>query len=123
MNVIAFLKAMTLYVSNGCRWEKCFEDFVRWSEQYDLACKMKFFGENLKDDMEKENRVNQKGPQNLLQLLPNRFNYEDAQDMRVKCGKDRNAKSMLYSWVKRKYIIWDELTRQYCKTKKSLNRE
>ena len=122
-NVIAYLKAMTLYVANGCQWEKSFEDFVRWSERYDLWCKMKFFGENLKTEMERENQVGNKGPQNMLQMLPNRFSYEEAQEMRRSCGKDLNAKAMLYSWVKRKYIVWDELTKQYCKTKKYLKRE
>ncbi len=122
-NVIAYLKAMTLYVSNGCRWEKSFADFVRWSEQYDLWCKMKFFGDSLKMEMERENQGANRGPQNLLHLLPNRFTYEEAQEMRRCCGKDMNAKNMLYSWVKRKYIVWDELTGHYCKTKKYQKRE
>ena len=117
-NVIAYLKAMTLYVANGCVWDKRFEDFIRWSEQYDLYYKMRFFGESMKLEMEKENWVNQRGPQNMLNYLPDRFTTADAVEVRRQLGKDGNVKPMLKTWVHRGYICKDECTGEFYKTKK-----
>ena len=117
-NVIAYLKAMTLYVANGCVWDKRFEDFIRWSEQYDLYYKMRFFGESMKLEMEKENWVNQRGPQNMLNYLPDRFTTADAVEVRRQLGKDGNVKPMLKTWVHRGYIYKDECTGEYYKTQK-----
>ena len=117
-NVIAYLKAMTLYVANGCVWDKRFENFIRWSEQYDLYYKMRFFGESMKLEMEKENWVNQRGPQNMLNYLPDRFTTADAVEVRRQLGKDGNVKPMLKTWVHRGYICKDECTGEFYKTKK-----
>ena len=105
-NVIAFLKAMVLYVAHGERWEKSMEDFVRWSLRYDLWCKMHFFGAAIE---EQENAPlpggNRPGPQNLLDLLPKVFTREDAGMMRQHQGiRQGTLKSMLSNWKKRGYI-------------------
>ena len=81
-NVIAFLKAMVLYVANGCKWEKSFENFIRWSERYDLWCKMHFFGEAI-DKASGEVQVSKRGPRNLLEDLPQKFTYDDVVAVRI----------------------------------------
>ena len=105
-NVIAYLKAMVLYVAHGEEWSKEIEDFVRWSLQYDLWCKMEFFGEAI-DNVENGERItrNQRGPQNLLNLLPEVFTYEEAGQMKQRVtGKGDSPKMMLNNWKKRGYI-------------------
>ena len=105
-NVIAYLKAMVLYVAHGEEWSKEIEDFVRWSLQYDLWCKMEFFGEAI-DNVENGERItrNQRGPQNLLNLLPEVFTYEEAGQMKQRVtGKGDSPKMMLSNWKKRGYI-------------------
>ena len=104
--VIAWLKACVLYVANGCQWEKTIEDFVRWSLQYDLWCKMQFFGEDIEKATQEGERIGTRGPQNMLELLPDEFTLEDAKQVRIRCGKDaKNALSMVRNWVNRKYVI------------------
>ena len=108
-NVIAYLKAMVLYVANGYKWEKSFESFIRWSEQYDLWCKMHFFGEAI-EKANGEVQVTKRGPRNLLEELPDKFTYDDAVNVRRK--QNLSAKKtmwMLYAWKKRGYITKDEL--------------
>ena len=105
-NVIAFLKAMVLYVAHGEKWDKTMEEFIRWSLEYDMWCKMQFFGKAIgrleKDD---EDTFRTKGPQNLLDLLPEVFTREEAQLMRHRQGIDEgNVRSMLSNWKKRGYI-------------------
>ena len=104
-NVIAYLKAMILYVANGYKWEKSFESFIRWSEQYDLWCKMHFFGEAI-EKANGEVQVTKRGPRNLLEELPDRFTYDDAVAVRRKqnlhSGKTKN---MLSAWKHRGYIV------------------
>ena len=105
-NVIAFLKAMVLYVASGEKWDKTMEEFIRWSLQYDLWCKMQFFGKAIgqKDEADEETFKN-KGPQNLLDLLPEVFTREEAQLMRVHQGiREDNVGGMLANWKKRGYI-------------------
>ena len=105
-NVIAFLKAMVLYVASGEKWDKTMEEFIRWSLQYDLWCKMQFFGKAIgqKDDADADTFKN-KGPQNLLDLLPEVFTREEAQLMRVHQGiREDNVGGMLANWKKRGYI-------------------
>ena len=105
-NVIAFLKAMVLYVASGEKWDKTMEDFIRWSLQYDLWCKMQFFGKAIgyKDEADEET-FKSKGPQNLLDLLPEVFTREEAQLMRVHQGiREDNVGGMLANWKKRGYI-------------------
>ena len=104
-NVIAFLKAMVLYVAHGCVWDKPMEDFVRWSLQYDLWCKMKFFGEAIEEQEYACEKSNHRGPQNLLDLLPEVFTREEAGLMRQHQGiRQGSLKSMLSNWKKRGYI-------------------
>ena len=105
-NVIAFLKAMTLYVAHGGKWDKTMEDFIRWSLEYDLWCKMQFFGKAIeRADDDDEEMLKNKGPQNLLDLLPEVFTREDAQMMRMHQGiREGNVRLMLSNWKKRGYI-------------------
>ena len=104
-NVIAFLKAMVLYVAHDGKWDKSIEDFVRWSLQYDLWCKMRFFGDAIEAQEEKEGAVPTKGPQNLLDLLPEIFSREDASAMRHRMGiRNDSLKQMLSNWKQRGYI-------------------
>jgi len=104
-NVIAYLKAMVLYVAQGCKWDKSIEDFVRWSLKYDLWCKMKFFGEAIARQEGEEERVPVKGPQNLLDLLPEIFTREEANVMRQRAGiRSDSLRQMLCNWKRRGYI-------------------
>ena len=104
-NVIAFLKAMVLYVAHGEVWTPEMEDFVRWSLQYDMWCKMHFFGEAIEEQEYAGERCKHKGPQNLLDLLPEVFTREEAGLMRQHQGiRHGTLKSMLSNWKKRGYI-------------------
>ena len=104
-NVIAFLKAMVLYVAHGEVWDKTMEDFVRWSLQYDMYCKMHFFGEAIEEQEYAGERKNRPGPQNLLDLLPEVFTREEAGMLRQRQGiRTGNLTYMLSNWKKRGYI-------------------
>ena len=106
-NVIAYLKACVLYVANGEKWDKSIEDFVRWSFQYDMWCKMEFFGEAIEDAMNELINGNGRVPgrRNLLESLPDEFSYQDAVLVRQLEGMDaKGTKQMLYQWVYRHYI-------------------
>lgn len=104
-NVIAFLKACVLYVANGCKWEPEIEEFIRWSESYDLWCKMIFFGASIAKANELGEKSSKRGPANLLQQLPDTFTYTQAEMVRLHndFGKKGTAK-MLRNWVNRHYI-------------------
>lgn len=104
-NVIAFLKACVLYVANGCKWEPEIEEFIRWSESYDLWCKMIFFGASIAKANEAGEKSSKRGPANLLQQLPDTFTYTQAEMVRLHndFGKKGTAK-MLRNWVNRHYI-------------------
>ena len=104
-NVIGYLKACVLYVANGCKWEPEIEDFIRWSERYDLYCKMRFFGEAIaKADYDGE-KSSKRGPSNLLQLLPDTFNFTQVEALRLQYKKSKKGtKQMLSNWLFRKYI-------------------
>ena len=103
-NVIAWLKACVLFVANGCRWDKTFEDFIRWSLRYDLACKMEFFGDAIKEAQAAAPHK-QKGPRNLLELLPDNFSYREAVEVRLQAGMDeKGTQNMLNQWGYRNYI-------------------
>ena len=98
---------MTLYVAHGGKWDKTMEDFVRWSLEYDLWCKMQFFGKAIGrvEETEEEDAFKVKGPQNLLDLLPEIFTREEAQIMRVHQGiREGDVRLMLSNWKKRGYI-------------------
>ena len=105
-NVIAFLKAMVLYVAHGEKWDKTMEEFIRWSLEYDMWCKMQFFGKAIGNaDRGDEEVFRQRGPQNLLDLLPEVFTREEAQLMRHRQGiEEGNVRNMLSNWKKRGYI-------------------
>ena len=104
-NVIAFLKACVLYVANGCKWEPEIEEFIRWSESYDLWCKMIFFGAGIAKANEAGEKSSKRGPANLLQQLPDTFTYTQAEMVRLQndFGKNGTTK-MLRNWVNRHYI-------------------
>lgn len=104
-NVIAFLKACVLYVANGCKWEPEIDEFIRWSESYDLWCKMIFFGAGIAKANEVGEKSNKRGPANLLQQLPDTFTYTQAEMVRLQndFGKKGTA-MMLRNWVNRHYI-------------------
>lgn len=104
-NVIAFLKACVLYVANGCKWEPEIEEFIRWSESYDLWCKMIFFGKGIAKANEVGEKSSKRGPANLLQQLPDNFTYTQAEMVRQQndFGKNGTA-TMLRNWVNRHYI-------------------
>ena len=107
-NVIAYLKACVLYVAHGCKWSKAIEEFVRWSLEYDLWCKMEFFGADIEESMSEGEAARRKpGPRNLLELLPDTFTLKEALDVRRMAGiggGEREARHMLAMWKSRKYV-------------------
>ena len=116
-NVIAWLKGMVLYVAHGYKWSKEISDFVRWTQQYNLWCKMLYFGQQLEKELREEVEIQrQSGPQNLLELLPDEFTKEQYRQMRRGQGRSGDGDSTLRVWAKRGYIVIDESTGNYCKT-------
>ncbi len=106
--VIAWLKACVLYVANGQKWEKQIEDFIRWSLQYDLWCKMQFFGADIEAANRGDERIGTRGPRNMLELLPDEFTLDDAKRIRQQQGKGNNGHQcikMIRTWVNRGYVI------------------
>ena len=104
-NVIAYLKACVLYVANGYRWEEEIEDFIRWSERYDLWCKMRFFEEDIRNSSNRGEHSNKRGPSNLLQALPDMFTEQQVVDARNALGLPKEGTAhLLATWVYRKYI-------------------
>ena len=104
--VIAWLKACVLYVANGQKWEKTIEDFVKWSLEYDLYCKMTFFGEDIEKATHEGERIGTRGPRNLLELLPDEFTIEDAKRVRRQQGmRTENTGKMVSQWKTRGYIL------------------
>ena len=130
-NVIAYLKAMVLYVAHGEEWSQEIEDFVRWSLKYDMWCKMEFFGqaiENVDNCAEADRK--KPGPRNLLDLLPEVFTHEEAKLMRQRQGiQSGSLKTMLRNWKNRGYIkvhgeVCSDISRQqYTKTPQYLSRQ
>ena len=104
-NVIAYLKACVLYVANGCKWEPEIDEFIRWSEQYDLYCKMRFFGDMIAKENNYAEKSSKRGPQNLLQLLPDVFTVQQLLAIRVEHGLDaKGTQVMIRQWLHRNYI-------------------
>ena len=104
-NVIAYLKACVLYVANGCKWEPEIDEFIRWSEQYDLYCKMRFFGDMIAKENNYAEKSSKRGPQNLLQLLPDVFTAQQLLAIRVEHGLDaKGTRMMIRQWLHRNYI-------------------
>ncbi|MCR5424466.1 MAG: hypothetical protein K6E93_06895 [Bacteroidales bacterium] len=116
-NVIAWLKGMVLYVAQGCKWTKEIAEFVRWSEHYNLWCKMLYFGQQLEKELREEVEIQrQSGPRNLLELLPDEFTREQYRQMRQSQGKTGDGNDTLRKWITRGHIAHDEATGRYCKT-------
>ena len=114
-NVIAYLKACVLYVANGCRWEKSIEDFIRWSERYDLWCKLRLFGQMIYDadnDRSDQPKTAPRGPKNLLEMLPDEFSLDDYLKLRVAEGYDgdnvKKARMAIRQWIHRGYVVQKE---------------
>ena len=116
-NVIAWLKGMVLYVAHGHKWSKEIADFVRWTQQYNLWCKMLYFGRQLEKELREEMEIQrQSGPQNLLNLLPDEFTKEQYRLMRQQHGLHGDGDSTIRTWMTRGYIAHDDVTGGYCKT-------
>ena len=108
-NVIAYLKACVLYVANGCKWEPEIDEFIRWSERYDLYCKMRFFGDAIKRANDTGEKSSKRGPSNMLMQLPDEFTYQQVMDLRVAHGMDtRGTNKMLRNWRGRSYIRYKD---------------
>ncbi len=104
-NVIAYLKACVLYVANGCKWESEIDEFIRWSERYDLYCKMRFFGDMIAKENYTAERSSKRGPQNLLQILPDNFTAAQLLAIRLEHGLDaKGTDMMIRQWLHRNYI-------------------
>ena len=105
-NVIAYLKACVLYVANGYRWEPEIENFIRWSERYDLYCKMRFFGDMIAKEASTAEKSSKRGPENILQLLPDVFTEPQLEAIRLEHGlKVQGCKNVIKQWIYRKYIV------------------
>ena len=116
-NVIAWLKGMLLFVAHGYCWSKEIAEFVRWSQQYNLWCKMLYFGQQLERELREEVEIqHQSGPQNLLELLPDEFSRDQYRQMRVSLGRKGDGESTLRTWATRGYIAYDDVSGRYCKT-------
>ncbi len=116
-NVIAYLKACLLYVANDYKWDKTCEDFIRWSLNYDLWCKMQFFGDAIEQVNNAAERTGTRGPRNLLELLPDTFTLEDAKRVRRMQGLDtQHTAKMIRNWVYRNYVTQNSET-QFSKSK------
>ena len=122
-NVIAWLKGMVLYVAHGYKWTNEIANFVRWSEQYNLWCKMLYFGQQLEQELREEVEIQrQNGPRNLLDLLPDEFTREQYGQMRQSQGKNGDGEGTLRSWASRGYIFLDSASGLYCKTEAYLKK-
>ena len=116
-NVIAWLKGMVLYVAHGYSWSKEIAEFVRWSQQYNLWCKMLYFGQQLEKELREEAEIQQQsGPQNLLELLPDEFTRDQYRQMRSTHGRTGDGESTLRTWAARKYIDYDDVSGRFVKT-------
>ena len=105
-NVIAYLKACVLYVANGYKWEPEIADFIRWSERYDLYCKMRFFGDMIAKEASTAEKSSKRGPENILQLLPDVFTEPQLEAIRLEHGlKAQGCKNVIKQWIYRKYIV------------------
>ena len=104
-NVIGYLKACVLYVANGYQWEPEIEDFIRWSERYDLYCKMRFFGDMIARENSAGEKSSKRGPENLLQLLPDIFTMPQLDAIRMEHGLNaKGTKNVIKQWIYRGYI-------------------
>ena len=122
-NVIAYLKAMTLYIAHGYKWSKTIEEFVRWSKEYDLWCKMHFYGKRMQEEVEKEIIRTTPGRANMLEMLPERFTRQQLEEVRVRLGKERDALTQLRQWKKRGWVVQDNPKEEnYAKSERYLSK-
>ena len=119
-NRIAYDKAILLFIAHGYQWTKDIADFCRWSEQYDLWCKLHFYGEQMREENLREQLPAVCGPQNMLDLLPDRFSKQDLSAVHRAQGRDGNVMQLIYTWTNRGYIEQDQATMDYIKTPKYL---
>ena len=122
-NVIAYLKAMTLYIAHGYKWSKQIEEFVRWSKEYDLWCKMHFYGKRMQEEVEKEIIRTTPGRTNMLEMLPDKFTRTQLEEVRVRLGKERDALTQLRQWKKRGWVVQDNPKEEnYAKSERYLSK-
>lgn len=119
---MAYDKAMILYIAHGHEWTREMADFCRWSHQYDMWIKMHYFGQSMREQNQVEMVQPTKGPQNMLDMLPDRFGKQDLIAVHRAQGKDGNVMQLIYNWLNRKYIEQDEATQEYVKSQKYLSR-
>ncbi len=115
-NRIAYDKAMLLYIAHGYQWSREIADFCQWSEQYDMWCKLHFYGQQMREQSCLEQMPAVSGPQNMLELLPDRFSKQDLQAVHRAQGHDGNVMQVIYTWTRRGYIEQDYNTQEYIKT-------
>lgn len=115
-NRIAYDKAMLLFIAQGYQWTKEIGDFCRWSEQYDLWCKLHFFGQTMREQVQLETLPAVTGPQNMLDLLPDRFSRQDLQAVHRAQGRNGDVMQVIYTWTNRGHIELDASTQEYVKT-------
>ena len=120
--VIAFRKSCILYVMNGMRWSKEIEEFIRWSFNYDMWCKMRLFGQAMESQLEKERSVVNPGTPNMLDMLPDRFTREQLKTLRRQLGKKENPKDQLAQWSRRGLILVDDMKDEYVKSERYLSK-
>ena len=121
--VTACRKGYMLYVMNGKKWSREIEDFCRWTFDYIMWCKMRYFGRTISEDFELERKIVSSGPVNMLDLLPESFSRDQLRSLRIQQGKDPDPQGQLKQWTHRKFIAKDESTGLYHKTEMYLSRQ
>ncbi len=121
-NRIAYDKAMLLFIAHGYQWSKEIADFCQWSEQYDMWCKLHFYGQQIREQSCQEQMPAVSGPQNMLDLLPDRFSKQDLQAIHRAQGRNGDVMQVIYTWINRGHIEQDQSTREYIKTPKYLEK-
>ena len=117
---MAYDKAMILFIAHGYQWSKEIADFCRWSQAYDMWIKLHYFGEQMREQNQIEKTAPCFGPQNMLDLLPDRFGKQDLSAVHRAQGRDGNVMQLIYTWCNRGYIELDQATQEYIKTPKYL---
>ena len=113
--VIGWMKALLLFIADGCQWDRCIADYVRYAVRRDLWLKMYFFGEQIEEELAEEEQKSCRGPQNMLAGMPKEFTMEEFQTVRARHGKTGDGRSTIRSWLHRGYIVFDETANVYVK--------
>ena len=105
-----FRRAMVLYLANGEKWEKAIEDFIVWSVKYDLWCKMRFFGNQMQEAIDADNRsiYHASGVSNLLLFVHDTFDKTEIQEVCMVHGTKTKLAVLLCTWKKRGFIVKNE---------------